>query len=1328
MKQTKRSQRRARREWRARVGRRAVTVWLLFSLPLVQALAQTPAGDAGQQDQRGIRVKQEAPKTSTPEQEKARGARPELVLQTGHGNLYGASRFAFSPDGRLLATATLGGGAVKLWEVATGRELRTFAGGATPAGNVPAVAFSRDGRMLAVGAGDNTVRVWDVATGRELQTFSAAGNSLFSAAGVAHLAFSADGRALVSVSDAIRTWDMATGGLTRALDLSPISGAGELAASGLAFSGFAGPGGGLVLSPDAAHLVGVAADREGKTKLRFYDTATGRESRGVPLSGVEESSDLPVSAVSLAADGGARVAGVSDGKLKLWEAGAGGAARVLADNVAQKFVAVKFSPDGRLLAAETGKSVFTVWDVATGREVSRVNAPDAGLPLAQTISVVEFSPDGRLLAVGGFFTQPSLWETETGRAVRTLKGQSNMAYSVAFSADGARLSSGGKTRWDLKTGSGLRLAVRPPGRTHTLPSPDGRLLAEMTVNSPALKVIDAATGRELHSLAPGAASGGAVQQFAFSPDGRLLATSYMRSFAEMSRKPAHANDYPRAVPEAAKKNPGELLRMYQEQMSKLRGGGGIEQQVKIWDVATGRELHTVVSPDFVAALQFSHDGRSLAVTGAQSGVGVWDVATGNRLYSVGGPPPQMAGGPSMPAGAASDPQELLRNALSGMAAQTAAAGQQQSRVEAVAFSPDGRLVAGGGKLSRTSFDPTAMMRLVMSQKAKPEEMKQELMKMYQNMKVETTGLLALFDAATGREAAGLPGHGRGVRSVAFSADNRLLASAGTDNTIKLWDVAARTELRTLAGHTSGINSLAFSPDARLVASAGDDGSTLLWDAQTGEHLATLVSLYDGGDWLVVTPGGLFDGSPAAWNQILWRFSQNTFDVSPVETFFNEFFHPGLLAELAAGKRPKAPRDISLIDRRQPALALDSEQAAGTAATSRTIKVRVRVTKAEAGAKDVRLFRNGSLVRVWRGDVLGGQPSATLEATIPVVAGQNRLTAYAFNRDNVKSDDAELAVVGADSLKRAGTAYVLAVGVNSYANPQYDLRYAVADAQAFAEEVRRRQTQLGVYERVEVVALLDAEATKANVLDALRRLSGGDGAAPPAAAPAALEKLRRAEPEDAVIIYFAGHGTAQADRFYLIPHDLGYMGARERIDEASLREVVSHSISDEELERAVEGLDAGQLLLVIDACNSGQALEAEEKRRGPMNSKGLAQLAYEKGMYILTAAQSYQAALEAAQLGHGLLTYALVEEGLKAGAADGAPQDGTLVAREWFDFAAERVPLMQVEQMKRARGRGLSLVFAASPPAADSNDDSVQRPRAFYRRELESNPMIVAVMK
>src|SRR2546421_2245981 len=175
----------------------------------------------------------------------------------------------------------------------------------------------------------------------------------------------------------------------------------------------------------------------------------------------------------------------------------------------------------------------------------------------------------------------------------------------------------------------------------------------------------------------------------------------------------------------------------------------------------------------------------------------------------------------------------------------------------------------------------------------------------------------------------------------------------------------------------------------------------------------------------------------------------------------------------------------------------------------------------------------------------------------------------------------------------------------------------------------------------------------------------------------------------------------------------------------MQNILSHSISDEEIEAAVEGIDAGQMLLVIDACNSGQALEAEEKRRGPMNSKGLAQLAYEKGMYILTAAQSFQAAQEAAQLGHGLLTYALIEEGLQQGAADTEPKDGVVLAREWLDYATARVPQMQLEEMKRARGLGLNLSFKDDERELDIARRSGQRPRVFYRREAAAAPLLVA---
>ena len=72
-----------------------------------------------------------------------------------------------------------------------------------------------------------------------------------------------------------------------------------------------------------------------------------------------------------------------------------------------------------------------------------------------------------------------------------------------------------------------------------------------------------------------------------------------------------------------------------------------------------------------------------------------------------------------------------------------------------------------------------------------------------------------------------------------------------------------------------------------------------------------------------------------------------------------------------------------------------------------MRLRTKTIRKAAGARDVRLFRNGSLVKVWHGDVLKGQSASSLEEEITVTAGPNRLVAYAFNKDNVKSKDAPL---------------------------------------------------------------------------------------------------------------------------------------------------------------------------------------------------------------------------------------------------------------------------------------------------------------------------------
>ena len=705
--------------------------------------------------------------------------------------------------------------------------------------------------------------------------------------------------------------------------------------------------------------------------------------------------------------------------------------------------------------------------------------------------------------------------------------------------------------------------------------------------------------------------------------------------------------------------------------------------LRLLDVATGRQLQAIPiapsgllnqmiggnSPVSGSIMSFSPDGRIVAsASGFDSPITLREVSTGQELRT-------------------------LKPTLSMM-------------VYSLAWSADGRRLASahsGFKRNLTAANAADTFSFD-----------------------DLTFSIKVWDTQTGSELNSLAGHNNIVNGLAFSRDGRMLASGGFDSTIKLWDLSSGRELRTLTGHSGSIVALDFSGDGRFVVSGSDDGSARLWNAQTGALAATMVSLNKGDDWLVVTPDGLFDGSPGGWNQILWRFSANTFDVSPVEIFFNEYFHPGLLPDILAGKKIAAAADISQKDRRQPKLSIETGDAPSPTVSTRTLKIKISVTEAPAGAQDVRLFRNGSLVKVWRGNVLKGQPSAGLDTTISVVAGQNHLTAYAFNRDNVKSPDATLVIQGADSLKRAATLHVLAVGVNQYANSGYNLKYAGADARAFAEEVERQQKKLSSFGQIEVTTLFDKDATKANILRALRRLAGATDDKPIADAPAALEKIKAAEPEDAVVVFYAGHGTAQDERFYLIPHDLGYAGARTELNEAGLKTILSHSVSDLELEQACEGIDAGHLLMVIDACNSGQALEAEEKRRGPMNSKGLAQLAYEKGMYILTAAQSYQAAMEAEQLGHGYLTYALVEEGLKSAAADSLPKDGHVVLREWLDYATDRVPRMQEAKMKEGRGLKHAVAFVEGEEKVEEVDKrNVQRPRVFYRREPESQPMVVA---
>ena len=110
---------------------------------------------------------------------------------------------AFSPDGRYVLSGS-SDKTLRLWEVATGKELRRFEG---HSGRVCSVAFSPDGRYVLSGSRDKTIRLWEVATGKELRRFE--GHSSW----VISVAFSPDGRYILSGSEdrTLRLWEVATG-------------------------------------------------------------------------------------------------------------------------------------------------------------------------------------------------------------------------------------------------------------------------------------------------------------------------------------------------------------------------------------------------------------------------------------------------------------------------------------------------------------------------------------------------------------------------------------------------------------------------------------------------------------------------------------------------------------------------------------------------------------------------------------------------------------------------------------------------------------------------------------------------------------------------------------------------------------------------------------------------------------------------------------------------------------------------------------------------------------------------------------------------------------
>ncbi len=281
---------------------------------------------------------------------------------------------AFSPDGSLNASAACESpdeirschmqSEIKLWEVATGRQVRTLD---SPTGIVTSVAFSPDGKLLASGSQDATIMLWDVATGAKVLTLRGHG-----AFGVTSVAFSPDDQLLASGSydKTIKLWKVATGEAVRTL------------------SGHTNGVLSVAFSPDGKLLASGAADQ----KIKLWEVASGLEVRTI----TSRSSRSQVETVAFSPDGRLLASGWRDSPITLWEVATGQEVRTFVGHT-DILTSIAFSPDGQFLASGSYDRTVRLWDVSSLQSARTIRVPQdfptiqAAIDVAQEGDVIRVS-------------------------------------------------------------------------------------------------------------------------------------------------------------------------------------------------------------------------------------------------------------------------------------------------------------------------------------------------------------------------------------------------------------------------------------------------------------------------------------------------------------------------------------------------------------------------------------------------------------------------------------------------------------------------------------------------------------------------------------------------------------------------------------------------------------------------------------------------------------------------------------------------------------------------------------------------------------------------
>ncbi|MHC5599419.1 MAG: WD40 domain-containing protein [Nostoc sp.] len=560
---------------------------------------------------------------------------------------------AYSSDGKLLAVGD-DNGIVRLWEIASKKELWIRQ---EHTSRVNSVVFSPDCQTLVSASNDKTIKIWNSSTGKCRTSL------LGHTHRVRAVTFSPDGNILASAGDdqCVKLWDMHTTECLRTLHEHNNS------VSSVAFS------------------------LDGKT------LASGSDDQTVNLWNIHTSQCLKklsghtgsILSVTFSPDGQMLASGSVDQSVRLWNISDGKCVKILQGHTSW-VRSVAFSPNGQTLASGGNDKTIKLWNINTGESLKRFHGH------VGWVRSITFSPDGQIIASASSDESVRLWDIANSKCVNIFQGQTSRVNAIAFSREGKTLASACNDKtvklWDIPTGKYLKSLYGHTSWVRSVAfSPVDQILASAS-NDQTVRLWDLRTAKCFQVIQQ---HNSWIYSVTFSSNGRMLATG-------SADKTVGLWDISTGESIGVLRGHSHGVRsVCFSPDSQIIASASNDQSIRIWNVRTGECLHIFQEHNnWVRTVAFSPDGQSIVTGSDDKTIRLWSLFSGECIKIFDGHTDRVRAvvfnpNSQMLASSSSDKTIKLWNIINGECIKSFQ--EHTDSVLAVAFSPDGKIIASCGR-------------------------------------------------------------------------------------------------------------------------------------------------------------------------------------------------------------------------------------------------------------------------------------------------------------------------------------------------------------------------------------------------------------------------------------------------------------------------------------------------------------------------------------------------------------------------------------------------------------------------------------------------------